>query len=862
MSNNFSIETLWKEVSFIPNISQEKAIKHLDGALFLTAGPGSGKTRVLLWRTLNLIVFHNIKPDEILLATFTEKAAHQLKEGLQSLLGLASNHTGKQYDLASMYIGTVHSACNRIIGDRRFFENRSRNKPVKTIDQLEQYFFIKRHSIWNRLLIAGDIETIEINAYFQKKSPSFPNKHKAILECTALFNRFSEERLDIENALSKTDEDDGLCAILKMYQEYRNILVEDKLFDQSDLSLIQDKALQVVENYEGAKKIFKYLIVDEYQDTNTIQEQLYFALAGNKNICVVGDDDQALYRFRGSTVENFVEFPTRVQKYLKVETTKIPLSINYRSRKKIVDFYTEFIEQEDWSKNGDTNNQYRVHDKGINAFSTDSGPSVISVQDDWIDQTAQFCNDLINNNKVSDANQIAFLFPSLTNVDAQRTIIALRESGLNVYAPRAGRFLEGQEASELFGVFANVFGTPDVSEFSGLEFNKYKAWLKEIDNTGKEIISKDSDLSKFVNHKKDELEKVTKDFEALLKVVDKNNWDLDQDFDLNLMRRKLAEAINLSVGAKNAILSPYLARIVNERVKDESQQAFKISQIINRATSLDWSILDLFYQLTGFSHFKHYFDLAQNEGNEAPICNLSKIVDYITKFMEIYSSILSASFLREEGFIRLFFSSYLYTIYRMGESEYENDDDPFPKGNIQVLTIHQSKGLEFPVVFMYPKRMEFLEADKKEVIIRNLKEIDGEPLDKIGRFDLMRIFYVGLSRAEKLLILPKLRPVRARKGNCTISYINNTLVSTGACDMQSFDPSTLNINDVKESALSKPYSYTADYLAYDRCPRQYMIFRKYGFIPSRSQTMFFGSLVHSTIEDLHELLISKREQKA
>ena len=80
--------------------------------------------------------------------------------------------------------------------------------------------------------------------------------------------------------------------------------------------------------------------------------------------------------------------------------------------------------------------------------------------------------------------------------------------------------------------------------------------------------------------------------------------------------------------------------------------------------------------------------------------------------------------------------------------------------------------------------------------------------------------------------------------------------------MQSFDINTLKIDKVKPSALTKPYSYTADYLAYERCPRQYMIFRKYGFIPSRSQTMFFGSLVHNTIEDLHQFLISKREQEA
>ena len=265
MQKNFSIETLWSEVNFKPNESQERAIKHTNGALYLTAGPGSGKTRVLLWRTLNLIVFQDIKPDEIMLATFTEKAAHQLKEGLQSLLGLASNHTGKQYDLASMYIGTVHSSCNRLIGDRRFYSDRKRNKPVKTINQLEQYFFIKKHSIWNRLLEIAELETIEVNAYFQKKKPSFPNKHKAVINIIALFNRFSEERLDIEEALIKTNRDNTLYAILLMYKEYRNILTEDVTFDKCDLSLLQDKALEVIEGFKDASNIFKYLIKIHYK---------------------------------------------------------------------------------------------------------------------------------------------------------------------------------------------------------------------------------------------------------------------------------------------------------------------------------------------------------------------------------------------------------------------------------------------------------------------------------------------------------------------------------------------------------------------------------------------------------------------
>ena len=104
----------------------------------------------------------------------------------------------------------------------------------------------------------------------------------------------------------------------------------------------------------------------------------------------------------------------------------------------------------------------------------------------------------------------------------------------------------------------------------------------------------------------------------------------------------------------------------------------------------------------------------------------------------------------------------------------------------------------------------------------------------------MRILYVGLSRAEKLLILPKLTPIKAKKGTGTISHINNSLTDVGAIDNKTMTPASLKLIKVKESALSKVYSYTADYLAYERCPRQYMIYRKYGFVPSRSQTMFLG----------------------
>ena len=134
------LETLWLEAGFEPNPEQEQAIRHIHGPLFITAGPGSGKTRVLLWRALNLIVYHGIDPDQIFLSTFTEKAARQLRDGLRLLLARATNHSGVQFDTSRMYVGTAHSLCRRLILDRRFSPGRHRQRAPVLLDELGQYF--------------------------------------------------------------------------------------------------------------------------------------------------------------------------------------------------------------------------------------------------------------------------------------------------------------------------------------------------------------------------------------------------------------------------------------------------------------------------------------------------------------------------------------------------------------------------------------------------------------------------------------------------------------------------------------------------------------------------------------------------
>ena len=468
--DTITLEQLWDQVGFSPNESQRHAIEHIDGPLYLPAGPGSGKTRVLLWRTLNLLVFHGVQPEEIFLATFTEKAALQLREGLRALLGHVTTHTGTPYDLSRMYVGTLHSLCQRIIADRRFYPDHQHKASVTLLDDLGQYIYMRKKRNWNELVLAGgfmDDANEQINGFLSGRAS--PSQHHAVTDCISLFNRFSEECLDPDAAYAQTT-DPHLRALLRVYKCYVASLQPNGAVQHTDFALLQQRALAVLDRFPGARKVFRHVIVDEYQDTNTVQERIYFRLAaGHRNFCVVGDDDQALYRFRGATVENFVEFPGRCERHLGTEPTKITLATNYRSRERIVGFYTDFIAQCNWRKDG--GGHYRVADKNIHAYSTDIRASVVASTPgkpvDVADEIAGLVRALIDTGKVENPNQVAFLFPSLKAVAVKHMKNALEAVGLQVYAPRAGRFLEVEESVEMFGLDPKErFGSKKPGDYS------------------------------------------------------------------------------------------------------------------------------------------------------------------------------------------------------------------------------------------------------------------------------------------------------------------------------------------------------------------------------------------------------------
>jgi DNA helicase-2/ATP-dependent DNA helicase PcrA len=294
------------------------------------------------------------------------------------------------------------------------------------------------------------------------------------------------------------------------------------------------------------------------------------------------------------------------------------------------------------------------------------------------------------------------------------------------------------------------------------------------------------------------------------------------------------------------------------RRREESGRPLPLDYVLKRATSVDWSLLDLFYRFTGFEPFLTMFAAAQrtHDPDEGPVANLGLLSQYLSRFMDQRAPIFTGALLQEQGFIRLFFGSYLYALYRRGESEYEDADDPFPKGRIPFLTIHQAKGLEFPVVVLANLRKDDQGPQRVEEIVRPLLPADREcePLDRIGKFDVMRMYYVALSRAENLLVLADMKGRGLR-----INTEFRSLVGPKFSRIKDLDISSIPVADPSRADGPKSYSYTADYLAYRRCARQYLIFHKFGFAPARSQTLVFGSLVHRTLDDLHQYLIAQRE---
>ena len=289
------------------NKSQKEAVLHVSGPLLIVAGAGSGKTRVLTSRIAHILKENKAFPNQILSVTFTNKAAREMQNRVSKILG--------NKEMGLQWLGTFHSICAKIL--RRHAKAAGLNQNFTIIDQDDQIRLIK--SICNA-------ENIDI----KKISPNF---------VISLINKWKNFGWHPDEVILKKG-DNLEKNLLKIYKIYQTKLTNLNACDFGDLILhcvsIFEKNVDINEMYS---KNFKYILVDEYQDTNFIQSKwLKLLTKTHDNICCVGDDDQSIYSWRGAEIKNFLEFD-KVYKNTKI----IRLEENYRSTQTILNVASMLI---------------------------------------------------------------------------------------------------------------------------------------------------------------------------------------------------------------------------------------------------------------------------------------------------------------------------------------------------------------------------------------------------------------------------------------------------------------------------------------------------------------------------------------
>lgn len=289
------------------NNKQQEAVFLTEGPLLILAGAGSGKTRVLTHRIAYLIEEKSVNPWNILAITFTNKAAGEMRERVDNLIGFGAE---------SVWVSTFHSMCVRIL--RRYADRIGYTNSFTIYDTDDQKTVMKE--VCKKL----QIDTKNL-------------KEKAIL---GKISACKDELIGAEQFLKETQNDFGMKKIAMAYSEYQKQLKSNNAMDFDDLIFKTVELFRmnpdVLESYQER---FKYIMVDEYQDTNTAQFKLISLLAGKyRNLCVVGDDDQSIYGFRGANINNILDF----EKIFN-DAHVIKLEQNYRSTQNILDAANQVI---------------------------------------------------------------------------------------------------------------------------------------------------------------------------------------------------------------------------------------------------------------------------------------------------------------------------------------------------------------------------------------------------------------------------------------------------------------------------------------------------------------------------------------
>lgn len=767
------------------NPQQLKAVKTVSGPLLIVAGAGTGKTKVIVEKIKYLLHKKLARPEEILALTFTEKAAYEMQERVDQAV---------PYGYFQMWISTFHGFADQLLQEYGHYLGLNRRFQLMT--QAEAIIFFRKN------LFLFDLH------YFRPLG----NPYKFIEDLLKHFDRLKDENIApseyehwVKNAPLEKEERKKYQELAQTYRKYQDLKNQSGQLDFSDLVYylvkILEKRKTVLKNLQ---KKFRYVLVDEFQDTNIVQYELIKWLCPSQkkpNLTVVGDDSQAIYKFRGASVSNILNF---IKDY--PQSKQITLNKNYRSNQEILDLAYRLIQNNNpdtletklgISKKLVANN--RPHREAVNFLLCGTG-------DEETDAVAQKIKELTKTYQYQDIAILARANNQLESFSA-----SLQRQGIPYQFLGPGILFKQAEIKDLFAYLKVLYNLEDsvslyrilamdlfnidqqdlmlLANFSKKTgqplFQSLKIYLSsfhpEIDYPDKKIYLKYLPLLK---------KETQKQLAFVYSLIDKSILRLNKDTAGQLLFAFLEN-------------SKYLNRLVDYKSEKEEKIALNISK---------------------------FFSLLRDYENTHADASVFAVVDYLEMSLEL------------------------------GESPAAAKTDATRYNAVNLLTTHSAKGLEFPVVFIVNLVNNRFPTNERREILPLPEALIKEVLPE-GDYHLQeerRLFYVGITRAKRQLFLTAAKSYSEGKRMRKISQFVYETIDRKEIErqinLQKSQKDQLTIFDFKKppavSSQSFPEITTFSFTQLDAfliCPLQY----KYQYlikIPTPpSAAMSFGITVHNTL---------------
>lgn len=809
------------------NENQQKVVEYNGNKpLLVEAGPGSGKTRVIIERVKFLINELKVNPSSLLVITFTRKAANELKDRLSE--DIPKNIINK------MQISTIHSFCldflkkrgnvTNLIDDDSGEKRRLFIQKYKYKLGFKNEFYLADYQIPSVINKFDEYTTFKVDIdglidYIKQTRPI----DKEYVDFVNSFKFFPSKKVRENEKFKKSWYNARFLQTPKAYVKYLELL---DLFNAVDYNTVQIKFLESLK--ENPETQYTNILVDEFQDTDPVQAEIFEILLKNaESFTAVGDVDQSIYSFRGSFRDYFEEF------YNKYNAELISLNYNYRSTNNIIRTSEAFIkpQRKEYSK------KYLV-----GARNEDKASYILESLDPQEEAQKIFnlIKDLKDNGKIRQYSDVAILYRSIvSNKNIPFLIDKFKKNDISYHISGTEDLIESDEVKSILTLFYYIARKLDHSYgMSNLE----KEWLNLRAFCGIDFIPKFRKLS--VETKRYLME-LQENFENDVLKTEKEVY-------FELTGKKSRKKKFNGVFTRNEDVLIEIFKRVNKPVvdldliEDAGDREFftELEKLRENVFSSDeedkLTILEVYYELLNLCGY--FDDLVINNGDyELELENLSKISRTIFN----YESIISANDVRG----LFFFLTNVIEGYGTSSSDVDG---------VQLMTVHKAKGLEFPVTivsslseynFPLAPRDPMREKDninKDDTFYtpnKFLEYKDCSEADEVnlGLAEENRVIYVAMTRAQDILVLSVVG--KMPEEICRISnYFNKNL------DLDNISVSSVG-SKPEENKLNLSYSSFADY---NNCPWRYNLLNKLHFKVSQKEVTKMGSIIHEALDVINQ----------